>query len=204
MARTAKGTIVERKSKRHGRTYAARFQTNGTRFFVTLGHSAEGMTRASAEQELQNILADVRRGIWMPPEPEPVPAADADPTFWEFASEWFEAKRGNWSDNTVKDYRWQLDHLLRFFHAHRLSDITVAEVDRFSQTKLREAELGPESINKTADAARADPRARGRVRDHRPQPGEGRQAKAEGGAVRARLPRQRRAHRWRCLTPPAN
>ena len=101
-----------------------------------------------AEVELQNVLADVRRGIWIPPTPNPLPAVEIDPTFWQFASEWFEATRANWSENTMKDYRWQLDHLLPFFHAHKLSEISVAEVDRFTQAKLREGRLGPASINK--------------------------------------------------------
>ena len=152
MARTPKGQIIERKTRRSGQSYAARFQMAGTRYFITLGNAADGWTRPKAEQELQNILADVRRGIWKPPAPEPVPVPDidADPTFWQFASDWFEANRASWAENTVKDYRWQVcDHLLPFFAHHRLSQITVAEVDRYSQSKLRHSSLGPESINKT-------------------------------------------------------
>ena len=42
-----------------------------------LGTSSEGWTRRTAHTELQNILADVRRGIWCPVEPEPSsPTAD--------------------------------------------------------------------------------------------------------------------------------
>ena len=41
-------------------------------------------------------------------------------------------------------YRWHLsDHLLPFFPHHRLSDITVAEVDRYRQHKVRERDLPP-------------------------------------------------------------
>ena len=150
MARTPRGQIIERKTKRGGRSYAVRFQTGGTRHFITLGNAADGWTRPKAEQELQNILADLRRGIWKAPVPEVVPDSDTDPSFWSFASEWFEGHRANWAENTIKDYRWQVcDHLLPFFAHHRLSQITVAEVDRYSHTKLREGNLGPESINKT-------------------------------------------------------
>jgi integrase len=42
---------------------------------------------------------------------------------------------------TVQAYRNELvHHLLPFFHKHRLSQITVAEVDRYREHKLREAE----------------------------------------------------------------
>lgn len=69
-------------------------------------------------------------------------------------------------ESTAEVYRWHLsDHLLPFFQHHRLSDITVAEVDRYRQHKVRERDLlrarreageatarrplGNETINKT-------------------------------------------------------
>ena len=67
-----------------------------------------------------------------------------------FASEWFEAHKREWTPNTRVDYRWQLSsHLLPFFYAHRLTQITIAEVDRYRAAKVRERTLGPTSINKT-------------------------------------------------------
>jgi integrase len=70
------GQVVERQG-RGGRTYAIRFRAYGERHFVTLGNQADGWTRARAELELQNVLADVRRGLWRPaarPKPaEPPP-----------------------------------------------------------------------------------------------------------------------------------
>lgn len=42
-----------------------------------------------------------------------------------------------------------LQPLLPFFHRHRLSQITVAEVDRYRAHKVAEGLLGAESINKT-------------------------------------------------------
>ncbi len=58
---------------------------------------------------------------------------------------------------TVDDYKWALtNHLLPFFKDHRLSMITVAEVDRYKSWKAREREQGVvtrplsnDSINKT-------------------------------------------------------
>jgi hypothetical protein len=68
------------------------------------------------------VLADVRRGIRRPPEPEP--AIDQDPTFHEFASQWFEVTRAELRPKTRRDYEWQLSHhQLPFFKDHRLSQI---------------------------------------------------------------------------------
>ncbi|MGI8557555.1 MAG: tyrosine-type recombinase/integrase [Solirubrobacteraceae bacterium] len=147
MARTPKGKVEKYKGK-SGTTYRTRIQVNGKRRSVVLGHGRDGMTEALAEQHAQNLVADARRGLWHPIKPEPVPDVDPDPSFWQFASDWFEATRSGLAENTVKDYRWQLDHLLVFFHAHALSEISVAEVDRFTHSKLRQATLGPASVNK--------------------------------------------------------
>jgi integrase len=171
MPRPATGTI----DYRNGR-WRLRFTAAGQRRCVTL---SPGATRAQAEEELANVLADVRRGIWQPPTPAPVIETPTDPTFHEWATDWFEDTKGEWRENTRLAYDAELQHLLRFFHAHRLSQITVGEVDRYKQTKLAEAQrlkdaaaagkpvidtitdkrgrtferkrtaLGPESINKT-------------------------------------------------------
>jgi integrase len=110
----------------------------------------DGWNRARAQDELQNVLADVRRGIWRPPASVRQVEIESDPTFHRFASEWFTAHRSEWAPNTVLDYEWQLrNHLLPFFAAHRLSQITIAEVDRYRQTKVDEATLSAESTNKT-------------------------------------------------------
>jgi integrase len=141
MSRKAPGGVVERRSKR-GITYALRFRAYGEREYVTLGGSWDGWTRERAETELANVLADVRRGIWQPPRPEPVPEPVDDPTFHEFASAWFTAKKPELRRNTVTAYTNELSgHLLPFFARHRLSQITVQEVDRYRAAKVREGEL---------------------------------------------------------------
>jgi len=150
MARQPTGQVLEREGKR-GRAYALRFRAYGRRQYVTLGTGEEGWTRAKAGVELANVLADVRRGIWQPPEREPVVEEPRpEPTFHEFASWWFEANKGEWRKNTRLDYHWQLTHhLLPFFARHRLSAITVEEVDRYRHEKVREGKLSATSINKT-------------------------------------------------------
>jgi integrase len=139
MARPATGQVIERESSK-GTSYALRFRAYGGRRFLTLGTTAEGWDRARAEVELQNVLADVRRGIWQPPRQDAAPAAERrDPTFHEFASEWYEAKALGLAKNTTEDYRVRLsNHLLPFFARHRLSEITVEEVDRYRRSKERE------------------------------------------------------------------
>jgi integrase len=135
MPRPASGRVVQRASG----AWALRFRAYGRRQYVTLGTAKDGWTGAKAQTELQNILADVRRGIWRPP--EPAPNIDRDPTFHKFASQWFEATKGEWRPKTVRDYEWQLtNHLLPFFKNHHLSQITVAEVDRYRQAKVAQNE----------------------------------------------------------------
>lgn len=150
MPRKATGQVLEREGQR-GRTYAVRFQAYGRRHYLTLGTAEEGWSYAKAEAELENVKADVRRGIWKPPEREPVVEEPrSEPTFHEFASEWFEASKGEWRENTRLDYHWQITHhLLPFFARHRLSAITVEEVDRYRHEKVREDKLSATSINKT-------------------------------------------------------
>ena len=139
MSRRATGQVVV-DSRARSRTFAVRFRAYGQREYVTLGTSEEGWTHAKAGLELENILADVRRGIWRPPDPPPTSAAPEDPTFHEFASRWFESTKGEWRSSTRLDYQWQLSrHLLPFFRDHRLSQITIAEVDRYRHAKVAEA-----------------------------------------------------------------
>jgi integrase len=100
--------------------------------------------------ELQNVIADVRRGIWQPDVSQPEPEPKSEPTFHVFASEWLEARRHELRSRTVEDYEWALSlHLLPFFAKYRLSQITIAEVDRYKATKAREGKLSPVIINKT-------------------------------------------------------
>jgi integrase len=102
----------------------------------------------------------VRRGIWKPPQPEPklTPTGEQDPPFPEFASTWFEAAKGEWTENTRLDYQWQLSHhLLPFFKDHHLSQITIAEIDRYRTQKVRESARLTEALtawHKRAETAK--------------------------------------------------
>lgn len=149
MARPATGEVHVREGK-GGRTFWVRFSAYGKRRAVTFGKAADGWTEAKAREELENILADVRRGRWQPHQVE-APAPREIPTFHEFASDWFNGLEDEGlRPNTLLDYEWQLSrHLLPFFSGHYLSEITVAEVDRYRKAKVREGKLSYSSINKT-------------------------------------------------------
>lgn len=137
MARKGTGGVVEPKG---GRGWAIRFRAYGKRRSITLGTSEQGWNRQRAEAELRHVLADVERGIWRPHEPATVEAPMEMPTFHEFASEWFDSASPGWRERTQIDYRWRLsDHLLPYFAKHRLSGITVEEVDRYRRLKVRES-----------------------------------------------------------------
>ncbi len=83
----ASGSVVEPTG---GRAWAIRFRAYGKRRYVALGTSDEGWTREKAEKKLGHVLADVERGIWKPEAPPPDQSPAIEPTFHEFASEWFE------------------------------------------------------------------------------------------------------------------
>lgn len=138
MARRATGSIVEHAGADGQTYYALRFRAYGERQYVSLG----AVGREAAELRLRHTLADVERGIWQPArEPEPPPEPAAEPTFHEYAEQWWTEHEGEWSTNTRADYRWRLEqHLIPFFGESRLSQISIAEVDRYKALKLGERE----------------------------------------------------------------
>jgi hypothetical protein len=138
MAPRASGEVLKPDGRR--RSFSVRFRAYGKRWVIKLGRPEDGWTTQMAERELAVVLRDVDLGTWRPPEPDPAPAQNIDPTFHEFASDWFAAKELEVETNTANHYRNDLtSHLLPFFKGHHLSQITVAEVDRYRQQRVREA-----------------------------------------------------------------
>jgi hypothetical protein len=145
MPRPVKGEVVfdpRRKSPK----FALRFYAYGKRRYVSLGTKEEGWTHARARTELQNVLADVRRGTWRPAVEEVIEAPAEMPSFHVFSSEWWARNKDQLAPNTQLDYSWRLDHLLPFFHASALDAIDIDAVDRFVSLKLRGG-LSPRSVN---------------------------------------------------------
>jgi integrase len=147
MARPATGQIIQ---PANGRGWALRVRAYGKRHYLTLGTTEEGWNRERAERELRHALADIERGQWRPPAPDPEPVQPREcPTFHEFASQWFEANKPGWAERTIADYRWALSHhLLPHFANRKLDAISIEEVDKFKAAKLREGTLAPAQVNK--------------------------------------------------------
>jgi integrase len=98
------------------------------------------------------VLADVRRGIWKPPEPvQPEPEISKEiPSFEVFAAEWLERRRAEVRESTARDYERALSqHLAPWFGSVRLDQITAQEIDRYKAAKLAEERIGPAQVNKT-------------------------------------------------------
>src|SRR5437588_272038 len=101
MARPPTGQVIVRHGRR-GTAFALRFRAYGKREYVALGTVADGWDRRRAEVELENVLADVRRGLWKPAPPvEVIQEPEQEPTFHELASEWVERRRHEVDERTV-------------------------------------------------------------------------------------------------------
>src|SRR5215207_2900832 len=172
------------------RAFHLRFRAAGRRQRVVLHERPEcecgcggGWSERSARNELGNLLARLRAGVWEPAQKPRIETAEI-PTFHEYASAWLQAKvDGVLGDrpidaNTAADYRWRLTrHLLPYFAGHRLDAIDREACLAFKAHKLREAAelraaiaagaelrdrrgrrlvpLGPSSIRKLIDALAA-------------------------------------------------
>ena len=146
MGRSRDGQVLERRWT-HGRGYALRFIAYGQRRYLTLGNEQDGWTRKRAEQELANVMADVRRGAWIPPDRNRRPAGgtstdapELEPTFHVFASRWLADRQGEISPATHRYDHWALAyHLLPYFATWRLPEITIEAVDDYRRYKTTQA-----------------------------------------------------------------
>ncbi len=174
MASRSGGQVVERKWK-SGHGFALRFVAYGKRQYVTLGLECEGWDQRRAEEELANVLADVRRGIWVPPQRcrQPTEEMGEAPLFGPFARELVSSREGQVSENTLRSDEWALAHLLPYFADWPLPAIDAEAVDAYRSFKVSESQtrrcaierhsplrnehgqvlrpLAPSTINKTID-----------------------------------------------------
>lgn len=152
MATKTSGKVLERQWKR-GRGYALRFSAYGKRRYLTLGFERDGWTPERAEEELQNVLADVRRGIWIPPKKDRDRAKtgtekDEVPVFGPFARGLLAARHGEISERSTEIGEWALGYLLDFFADWRLDEIDVQSVDEFRRHMLRISESRGRAIER--------------------------------------------------------
>jgi integrase len=173
MPRKPTGQVLERRWK-SGVGYALRLHAYGRRHYITLGLQTEGWDHHRAEDELQNILADVRRSIWIAPDRNQparrAPAGqagdhssepDPEPTFHRFASDWLAGRQGEISQRTSDYYGWALTHhLLPYFANWRLSEITIEAVDAYRRHKVQVSEERRRAIEHKPRRARRDPSPR--------------------------------------------
>ena len=152
MARS-QGQVLERAWK-SGRGYALRFPAYGERQYVTLGLETEGWTRSRAEEELQNILADVRRGIWIPSDKHHRGRTGRDDEtdeaalFGPFARDLVAARKGEVSVNTHGYQEWALTHLLPYFADWPVGAIDIEAVDAYRRHKVEQADLRRRAIER--------------------------------------------------------
>jgi integrase len=128
-------------------SYTARVYAYGRREHVTFGTSRQGWNRVRAELELERLLEQIEREVWVPPRLEPPKDRAAatlaqlgvrtDETFDVFARRWWRSKRLQLDASASHDYEWRLAYVRRFFGRHRLREIDVELVDRF-RDELRE------------------------------------------------------------------
>ena len=142
MARKSTGGITEKPTAASGTSFGIRYRVAGRRINQHVGYAADGITRADAERELAFTMEQLRRGEWSPPVEVKAPAES--PTFHEFASDWIERREAEGlRPRTVEHLRWTLTyHLLPSFARDRLDAISAERIDRFTQSKLREGQLG--------------------------------------------------------------
>ena len=153
MAARSKGRVLERNWK-SGRGYALRFRAYGEREYLTLGFERDGWTYKRAEEELENILADVRRGIWVSPKKKKR-RADAEAEgeaaraiFGPFARQLVTSRKGQVSDNHLAFMEWAFGHLLPYFGDWPLVDIDIQAVDAYRQHKVQESEARLRAIER--------------------------------------------------------
>lgn len=154
MSSVGGGQVVTRNQK-SGRSFALRFLAYGERCYQTLGSERDGWTKAKAQVELQNVLADVRRGLWVPPDRRIRPTnTDGDGSrrtkpviFDQFASDRLHSRRGEVSERTYRFEEWALDlHLMPYFSGWALEDIDIEAVDDYRRFKVQQSQLRREAI----------------------------------------------------------
>lgn len=137
LPRIAKGEVEEHRWS-DGRTvsYRLRVSYKGRRIRVGLKTNFEGMTRAAAEVELERVMGQIERGVWMPPSKGVVAAHPVDEveTLHVTASRWYQRrKKAGLAPKTDTDYLWRLNFVLGYQPEVPTEQIDVRWVDDFRE-----------------------------------------------------------------------
>jgi integrase len=158
MAAKAKGEVIETPVK-DGTNFALRFPAYGERRYVTLGLDRDGWTPEKAQKKLDDTLAEVQLGIWIPPTKKRRRRTDADAPasdtsgdevvyFGPFAIDLVKSRKGQVSERTTSDEEWALGHLLPFFGDWPLPEIDTEAVDDYRAFKVQESEARARAIER--------------------------------------------------------
>jgi len=139
MARPNTGEVTERAWKDNKTvTFGARLYAYGRRHRLVFGTNLQGWNDVRAEIELEDILQQVERGTWVPPQKrtsvvqKEVARPDGHQLFGPFARKVIEAKKSyGLDDDTISDLEWKLGYLLAHFEPLELLEIDVARTDGF-------------------------------------------------------------------------
>jgi hypothetical protein len=141
-----------------GKVYALRFQAYGQRRYLTLGAATEGWTRRRADEELKNVLADVRRAIWVPPSASGrwrrASEVENANLFGAFAQALLLARRGEVAPATIRYMQWALSHLMPYFADWPLQEIDVRAVDAYRAHKVKGSQGASAGLRAGKAAAR--------------------------------------------------
>jgi integrase len=147
-----RGEVLFRERTRGG-VYALRFWAYGKRRYVTLGNACDGWAWDKAEEELQNVLADVRRGLWVPSgrqqdRPDEANHPGDVPLFGPFALGLAATRKGQVAAKTSAHEHWALGHLLPFFADWPIDQVDVEAVDGYRFRKVEESEARARAIER--------------------------------------------------------
>jgi hypothetical protein len=152
--RKATGSIDPPHVHADGRTvtFRARVRAYGRQHRLTFGTNHEGWNEHRVRVELDEILRQIERGTWEPPSRKPDPAmmVEDDETLHVTASRWWGRREAELAAKTRVDYRWRLDHLLRYLAQDATADIDVRRVD-WLRAQLRDRGLAARSVNMVLD-----------------------------------------------------
>jgi integrase len=153
MGRPLTGNLREIRSKRTGEvtSWGAVFTYESRRRYLTL----PARTREQAEREMAVLMNQVRRGTWIPPKSRRAGGPLGMPSFAQFAGSWVARQKVEGGRRQTglsaageADLQWRIEHLLAYFGATPLDQITISEIDAFRLSKVHEGVLGATSINK--------------------------------------------------------
>jgi integrase len=157
--REREGEVIVREWKR-GKGFALRFRAYGERRYLTLGYEGEGdppLDFDRADEELDNILADVRRGLWVPPTKTKKGMSsssggedgEGDLVFFgPFATDLVEGREGQVSDSHLAYLGWGLRHLNPYFAERALIEFDAELVDAYRLHKVKESAALAEAIDR--------------------------------------------------------